>query len=213
MQEVIREVLIKECGDMLHDRVIIVENLPKKFLYDRTVRMMQRIDRDGWSDGTLLPDPDREMEDTLHPGLEFSQTGDGAIMFWRGNQESAQRLKDIDRYIEGTLPRDVRIPKRVEYAQQIGNPSAGPIPLFQIPRVSLPLEQGSVAVSLPPAPKLKIRAKTNGLILPETVQPTEEPVLKSKQAKKGWSDERRLAARERMQKMLAEHRKKKAVAA
>jgi len=137
IEGIIKEALIKECGNMFHDKVFIVENLPRKFLYHKTVKMVPRKDRDGNLDGTMVPNQGREMEETLLPGIEFSASGDGAFLFWSSVQESKERLKDIDSFIERAVPRDARIPKRVDYAQIVGDPKSNPIPYSQIPRVIL----------------------------------------------------------------------------
>ena len=133
----LKEVLIKECGDMLHDKVIVVENLPKRLLYEETIKMVPHVDRDGYKDGTMVPDPKGEMVETLKPGIEKSLNGDDGFLFWKGNQESQERLKDIDRYIDGTLPRDIRPPSRIPYAQQVGNTASNPIQYRNIPRIVL----------------------------------------------------------------------------
>lgn len=139
MDELLKEVLIKECGNMLHDKVFVVENLPKKFLYEKTVKMIQRVTENGYRDGTMVADPSGEIVETLYPGIEKSIQGDGGFLFWTTDRESLDRLRDIDRYIERVLPRDVRVPKRVPYAQSVGDPNSPPMPYHMIPRVTLPL--------------------------------------------------------------------------
>lgn len=138
MEEMLTEVLIKECGNMFHDKVFIVENLPKKFLYEKTVKMVQRV-IDGYRDGTKVPDPSGELVDTLYPGVEKSPTGDGGYMFWKNDRESSDRLNDIDRYIERILPRDSRLVARVPNAQQIGAINSAALAYKDIPRITLPI--------------------------------------------------------------------------
>lgn len=150
MEEILKEVLIKKCGNRLHDQVLIIENLPRKFLYEQTRKMVPRVDRDGWMDGTMQVSPDKELVWTLLTGIDKSQAGDGGYCFWMGDQESENRLKDIMRYVEGVFPRDQRIPVFVDNAQLRGEANTGPIALSQIPRVSLPIEKVSPA----PAPAL-----------------------------------------------------------
>lgn len=154
--EIIKEALIKECGNMFHDRVFVVENLPRKFLYGMSVKMVPRL-REGFSDGSLVPDPKGELIETLHEGIEMSPTGDDGFMFWNGVQESENRLQDIDRFIERTLPRDARIPVRVEYAQRIGDAASPPMPMSRVPRVVLPVEADAVETTIPEAKKSDFR--------------------------------------------------------
>lgn len=151
MDEILREVLIKKCGNRLHDQVLIIENLPRKFLYEQTRKLVPRVDRDGWMDGTMQVSPDKELIWTLYPGIELSQTGDGGYCFWSENQESANRLKDIMRYVDASFPRDQRLPEFVDNAQVRGESNTGPIINSQIPRIALPVE---AKVSPAPAPVL-----------------------------------------------------------
>lgn len=189
--ETIKEVLIKECGNMFHDKVFIVENLPKKFIYQKTIKMVPRIDRDGYKDGTLTPDPKGEQEDTLLPGIEMSQTGDGALMFWNGTLESQERLKDIDKFIERSMPRDSRIPARIQYAQRVGDAASGPIPYSQIPRVTIPVNE---PVSHFPE-NVSVDSITTTLVETVTVEAPvksaqEAKTSQSERMKKYWEDKR-----------------------
>lgn len=186
--EVIKEALIKECGNMYHDKVFIVENLPKKFLYERTAKLIHRVDKEGNRDGYYTPDPNGETEYTLLPGIEMSQTGDGGYVFWKGVLESENRLKDLDRFIERSLPRDMRIPARIVYAQQTGNPSSPPIPVNQIPRVQLPAPVEPV-VAAPVVPVAVAVAAVAGQIKDPVVVDA-KPITQSERMKKYWEDKR-----------------------
>lgn len=146
MEEILKEVLLKQVANKLHDKVLIVENLPSRFLYEQTRKMIQRIDRDGYPDGTQVVDPSGELVWTLRPGLAKSQNGDGGIVFDMMERESKDRLADITRFIEMSYSRDQRIPEFIDNAQQIGNPMTGPLPYFQIPKVTLP---APIAPSVP----------------------------------------------------------------
>jgi len=188
---ILKEALIKEAGNMYHDKVFIVENLPRKFLYGWTTKMVPRKDINGYNDGSKVPSQNGEVEETLLEGIEMSATGDGAFLFWSSMREGTERLKAIDRYIERTLPRDVPVPKRVDYAQQIGNSMSGPINYNQIPRVSLkapefenpevPMQSGSPVVSQ--------------AVKEEAVPVESEPLVKrgddkTEKMKKYWEDKR-----------------------
>ena len=182
MEEILKEVLIKECGEGLHDKVFIVENLPREFIYEKTVKMVPRFDREGFSDGIMTADPKREMAWTLLPHLEKSQTGDDGICFYRSDREASERLMAIDRYIDRSLPRDARIPARINYGQQIGNPSSGTIQYSQIPRVNVPL------------------VVANSTTLPPSISATETVT-------NGSVDKRRVMTPERLEKLRANVKK------
>lgn len=138
MEGHIDEVLIKVISNLHPDMVMIVRNLPAKLLYQKVPKMVIKRDRDGYVLDAFVPSPDGETEDALKEGLEVSRNGDGAIVFNTRRQAAAQTLAELDAYIQGTLPRDVMVPKRVEYSAQKGNMMAAPIPRFQIPAIDLP---------------------------------------------------------------------------
>lgn len=148
VEGVLKEVLIKECGNSFHDKVFVVENLPKKFLFEKTAKLIPVVDKEGFKDGSVAPDPSGEMIETLYPGIEKSATGDGGYVFWMESEDAKQRLQDIDRYIDRTLPRDARLVRRVLYAQLVGESSSPPMPYHQIARVVLPAPE----LELQPAP-------------------------------------------------------------
>lgn len=141
MEELLKEVFIKEVNDTGIDMVFYVTNLPKRFIYTKVPKMVQRYDRDGYTDGTLIPSPTGEKVDGLLDGLEYSLNGDGAIIFNKGRESSREALKAIDAYIAGTLPRDAVIPTRVDYPQDRTDPRSAPKFRGQIPTVELPAPQ------------------------------------------------------------------------
>jgi hypothetical protein len=79
-----------------------------------------------------------EMVDELLPGIEKSQTGDGAFVFFTDLGEAKDRLAAIDRYIRSVLPPMASIPRRVPYSSIPKSFTAGPRSLDTIPRVELP---------------------------------------------------------------------------
>lgn len=223
MEETLREVLLKLIGNKLHDRVIVIENLPSKFLFEQTRKMKQRVDRDGWSDGTMVVDPSGEMIWTLRPGIEKSQTGDGGFVFNDAERESSDRMKDILRYIEMSHSRDARIPQFVDNAQMVGDARSMPLPYAQIPHIVLPAPMipsvpilivppttttagnQTVTVTLP-APAPAISSEQNGT--------PQAPAGDSKEkGKRGMSADHRAAAAARMKKMHEDRRKAKEMAA
>lgn len=138
MEEVIKEVFIKELHESGIDQVYYVQNLPKKFIYHKVPKMVQRIDRDGYSDGTLIVDKSGETIDALLDGLEYSLNGDGAILFPMGKETARNALKAIDAHIAGTLPRDIVLPKRVAYPVDPTDSRSTPRSRASIPTVELP---------------------------------------------------------------------------
>lgn len=146
------EVFIKEMTNRGIDTVYIVRNLPKRLIYQEVPRMVQRIDRDGYSDGTLVVDPAGGKDEALLDGLEVSRNGDGSIVFNSKRDVCRMALEAIDQYIAGTLPRDVVVPKRVAYPSQPGDTRSGTIPKHMIPAIDLPKPiEASVVAEISPA--------------------------------------------------------------
>lgn len=204
--DILKEVLIKECGNMFHDKVFIVENLPKKFLFEKTARMIPRRDERGQAMGDSVPDPSGEMVDTLYPGIEKSPTGDNGYMFWKGNLESEGRLRDIDNYVERSVPRDSRIPARVDYAQRVGDASSGPLSYDKIPRVTIPLPD------MPEEPKPPVEIATQKPVVNEIPIPSSTGSLPPAPAAERLTGER-LSQSDRMKKYWEDRKKKESVAA
>lgn len=148
IQGYLDEVLIKAVTDAGIDMVYIVRNLPKRLLYREVPKMVQRLDRDGYSDGTLTVDPSGEKVEDLLEGLEPSQTDDGSILFYLGREPGKFALEAIDQYIAGTLPRDVAIPKRVPYPMTPGDSRSNPKPKSMIPAIDLPKDIRVVAAEI-----------------------------------------------------------------
>lgn len=195
--EVLKNVLLKEVdGSKVGDKVIYVDNLPKSFLYTKAIKLM--VDYTN-PQQNLVPEfeldergrkiPTRAMVDELLPGIEMSQTGDEAFVFFIQNNEGKQRLLEIDRYIQQNMPVAERIPARIPYSSQPGVMTASPRPLSQIPRVTLP-----EPVS-PPAKAVQVAASS--------------PVLKSKKVRKPLTEQQKAAARERLAKARAMKAEKK----
>lgn len=145
--EYIAEVLIKEQHESGIDQVFIVKNLPKHLLYRKVAKMVQKYDRDGYTDGTLVPSKDGEKVEALLEGLEESQNGDGSIVFSMGGEPGRNALLAIDTYIKGTLPRDVVIPSRVPYPLDPSDSRSMPKSKVLIPVVELPVQKAEAQVS------------------------------------------------------------------
>lgn len=199
MEEILKEVLIKKCGNRLHDQVLIIENLPSRFIWEQTRKMEQQLDRDGYPTGNLIPAKSGELVWTTKIGIEKSQTRDGGYCFWTNERDSNDRLLDIMKYVEAMFPRDQRIPEFVDNAQMRGEMNSGPLSYFDIPRVVLPLPEQTIK----PAPVP---------VLSPVPQVPQEPSGNLVE-KVGWTPERRAAAAERMKKMQEERKAKKAVMA
>ncbi len=138
MEELLKEVLIKELHESGIDMVFYVQNLPKKFIYHKVPKMVQKYDRDGYTDGTLVVDPDGELVDGLLDGLEVSLNGDDSIVFPMGRETAKNAMFAIDAFIAGTLPRDVVLPRRVAYPLDPTNALSTPKTRSLIPTVVLP---------------------------------------------------------------------------
>lgn len=162
--EVISDVLVKEQHESGIDRVFIVKNLPRHFLYRKVAKMVQKYDRDGYTDGTLVPSPTGEKVEVLLEGLEDSQSGDGSIVFSMYGEPGRKALEAIDAYIQGTLPRDILVPKRVPYPLDPTDPRSMPKSRLQIPVVELPASKAEAPQVSPealasPAPSAPIKQK------------------------------------------------------
>lgn len=190
--EVLKNVLIKEVdGRKDGDKVFIVDNLPKSLLYTRAKKLVVDYTNPQQNlvpcftikDGRKVETG--EMVDEILPGIEVSQTGDEAYVFFTSINESKARLQEIDRYIQNNVPIAERVAQRIPYSSQPGVMTASPRPLSQIPRVLLP-----EPVS-PPSKDVQVNAAAS-------------PVLeRAKKERKPMSDEQKAAARERMAKARA----------
>lgn len=176
--EELKEVFIKELHESGIDHVFYVENLPKRLIYRQVPKMVQRIDRDGYSDGTMVVDPSGELVDGLLEGLELSQSGDGAIVFPMNREPARFALQAIDAFIAGTLPRDVVLPRRVPYPMDPTSSQSGPRMRSQIPTVVLPAS----------------RVETSQ-VSPEVKSSLEKPTRKLTEAQKQAARERMARAR------------------
>jgi hypothetical protein len=191
--EVLKNVLIKEVdGGKNGDKVVFVDNLPKSFLYRKAIKLM--VDYTN-PQQNLVPEfeldergrkiPTGATVDELLPGIELSQTGDEAFVFFVNMNESRMRLADIDRYIQGNMPVTERIQPRVWYSSQPGVMTAYPRPLNQIPRVVLP-----EPVS-PPVKTVQVAASSPVIQSVDTTP-------KAKKVRKPMTEEQKAAARQRM---------------
>lgn len=187
--EVLKNVLIKEVdGSKIGDKVFYVDNLPKSLLFVKAIKLMvdytnpqQNLVPEFELDEKNRKIPTGAKVDELLPGIELSQTGDEAYVFFTQNNEGKNRLQDIDRYIQSVMPVAERIPVRIPYSSQPGLMTAAPRPLSQIPRVVLP-----EPVS-PPAKTVQVAAPSPVLEKPKT-----------KKIRKPMTDQQKAAARERL---------------
>jgi hypothetical protein len=179
MEEMLKEVFIKEFHESGVDRVFYVQNLPKRLIWRKVPKMVVRYDRDGYTDGTLAVDPKGEMVDGLLDGLEHSRNGDKSIVFPMGVEAAKFALRAIDAYIAGTLPRDIVLPQRIPYPLDPTSSRSMPKTRDMIPTVVLPLRE---------EPKL-VSPEVNS-------SPAEKP-------SRTMTDEQKAAARERMARARA----------
>jgi hypothetical protein len=179
----IDEVMIKEMTNRGIDMVFIVRNLPKRLIYQEVPKMVQRIDRDGYSDGTLVVDPKGERVEALLDGLEVSRNGDGSIVFNSKRDVCRMAIEAIDQFIAGTLPRDVVVPKRVPYPSQPGDGRSGTIPKHMIPAIDLPKPiERVVAEEISPAGNAA-SPKPSRVLTPEQKAARVEILRKAREAK------------------------------
>lgn len=140
--EVISDVLIIESTG-LRPTCFIVDNLPKHYLYQKTKKLMpfeeysERMVPAFEVDEHGKKIPTGELEDTLQPGVEMSQSGDNAYLFFPEYSEAKNRLQQIDEYIKAHIV-DPEKRKRVPYAAQPGLRNSAPVARHNIPRVVLP---------------------------------------------------------------------------
>lgn len=194
MEGILKEVLIKKVGNRKHDQVLIIENLPSKFIWEQTRKMVQQIDKEGYPTGNLVPDKSGELVWTLRDGIERSQTGDGGYCFSVGDQNSETILKDIMRYVDMSFPRDQRLPAFVDNAQMVGESNSGPLSYQMIPRLSLPVTAESIkpvpAPAIAPAPQEPRRESAGDLpkpkrtLSPERLEKLRNNLALARQAKK-----------------------------
>lgn len=192
--EIVRDVLIKEVdGSKIGDKVFIINYLPKSLLYHKVTK---RIIDPNSPDQRMVPEYDVRPNgtkvltgnkvDELLPGIEMSQTGDGAFCFFTQYNEAQRRLTDIDNYLKATMPVAERLPQREPYALQPGVMTSGTRPLNTLPRVVLP-----EPVS-PPSKDVQEGAPS----------PVSEPV-KERKPRAPMTEQQKEAARERMAKARA----------
>lgn len=148
--EYLSDVLIIEQNG-LKPTCFILDNLPKHFLFQRTRKLMPMQEYSERMVPAFTVDehgkhiPTGEMEDTLQPGVEVSQSGDGAYIFFPLG-ESKDRLQQIDEYIKDYIPAPEKR-KRVPYAAQPGLRNSAPVARHQIPHVELPAPKAVPPVS------------------------------------------------------------------
>jgi len=136
MEGIIKEALIKVVTGNGPDRVMIVENLPKRLIYQRSPKMVP-VMKEGYATEAEMVVPG-EFVDQLRDGIEMSQTGDGGFVFNMNLNEAALRLKELDQYVERNTARDEKLVQRVSYAEDPSDPRSPVISRDRIPRAQLP---------------------------------------------------------------------------
>lgn len=144
-KEIIKDVLIKEIGGNMHDKVQVVNELPKNLLYVTGHPKVPKINRDGDFTSELKEDRNTWI-DVLKDGIKPSQTGDGAYVFDVATGAGKERLAEIDQYILATLPREAGVPHREFICAEPGDAKSPPKPRNQFPRVELPVSSPPVEV-------------------------------------------------------------------
>lgn len=193
--ETIKEALIIEANG-LRTNCFIVENLPWDLLYHKAKKLMpieeysERLVPAFTLDPHGLKVPTGEMVDELHPGIRMDGAGSGAFVFPMDTDDSVQRLKALDRYIDEVIKDPSQKPRRVPYAQNPGSRNSAPRAYSSIVRVKLP------APASPPT-------------VPTVEQVGPSPVFKK--ARKPMTEEQKAAMRARLEKARAVKAAKKNV--
>lgn len=179
--EVLKEVLLI-ASNGLRVNCAIIENLPKRLVYHKTKKLMPLEE---YSD-RLVPAfeineagkkvPTGEMVDELLPGITFDGAGSGGLIFDSFYDDSVQRLRAIEEYVNATILDPEKRIKWVPYAQRPGDTQSSPRAFSTVPRVHLP-EPESPSVALPAAAPVAV--DTN---LPEP-QKVRKPMSEEHKAK------------------------------
>ena len=186
MAEIItKELLLRAMVDSGIDMVIRVKNLPKHLLYTKAPKMVTRYDRDGYTDGTLVSDPSGEQVDALHEGLSPDQTIKDCVVFNCGLESGKTRLTTIERFISGTLPRDVVVPTKVPYPVDPTDMRSAGRSMEDIPLVELPaLITDSRVASLEVSPAAETAPPKRTLTLSEEQKAKKREILAKARAAK-----------------------------
>jgi hypothetical protein len=147
MEEILDQVLVREQRQNGIDYVMYIKNLPRHLIYQQVPKMVTRYDRDGYTDGTQAVDPSGEKVWALLPGLSYSPTFEKSIMFDANQEVGRTALKALDTYVNAKFPRDIVLPERVAFPQDITDGRSNPIPLDRIPVLELPALRASDTVS------------------------------------------------------------------
>lgn len=147
VEGVLKDVLIKEVGGNMHDKVFVVNELPKSLLFIKHYPWMPEINKmTGKLEGKLIRNRQAgRIIDELKPGIKVSQTGDGGFVFDSGMNEGRERLTELDKYIATNLPKESPILKREIYSREPGNPGSPPRMKHELPRVVLSVSSPPVA--------------------------------------------------------------------
>lgn len=122
----------------------IVENLPKKFLFRKTAKLMQiepyedrmvpafSVDEKG------KKTPTGELVDELQGAIQMDGAGSGAFVFDLHSDEAGKRVQAIEEYVNSIIKDpELRI-KWQPYAQRFKEASSSPVAYNSILRVRLP---------------------------------------------------------------------------
>ncbi len=144
MNEVLKEVLLISSNG-LRVTCVVIENLPKKFLFHKTKKLMPLEE---YSD-RLVPAftidletgknvPTGEMVDEILPGVTLDGAGSGGFIFDSFSDDAIQRLRAIEEHVNNTISDPAKRIQWVPYAQRPGDIQSAPRAYSTILRVSLP---------------------------------------------------------------------------
>ena len=147
MEILLNEVFVKEVNEAGIDRVVVLKNVPRRLFYRWVPKMVQRVDRDGYTDGTMAVDPSGEKVEALLEGMSNSRNGDGSIVVDTKFETGRAALKAIRAYVNAAFPRDVVLPEWTNYPIDPTNSRSMPKPKSMIPVIELPTKEDIKAES------------------------------------------------------------------
>jgi hypothetical protein len=176
LPEILPEARLKICRQAAGDSVLIIENLPKRFLYRRIRKKVPIVD-EATGIATENMKVTSEWVDVPLEKLRLSQDGLDFVHMEIRIPDVADIYARIMTYVESNVPRGEIIPKPIPYAAQPGHPMSPPIPLNHIPRVKIP-------VSSPPSAQA-VEAGTPSKIQDEAkLQAARDRMAKARAARK-----------------------------
>jgi hypothetical protein len=180
MEKMIKDIVVRDCTTGGYDMVLRVKNLPREYVYQETPKMVDRVDRDGYKDGTQAVDPLGTKGWTTLPGVSFNE--DTNTFLFQDTAEGRDAIAGVNRYIDAKLPREMKRPEYVLFTSQRGNFAAQPIPFSKIPICELP-DLEIKAVPPPVSPPTKVEQERPAVLSDSQINVLRERAAKARAAK------------------------------